>query len=141
MKLSKEDMFCEGMVCTAAAKASTNVLDFHKHGDDVLGKLFFSVHVDAVDSANAGASAVDKDLLVEWETSDAEDFGTTKTLWSKSVAKAGILKGAYIVKDEPLPRGLKRYNRLKFTEASGTKFPDVTAFVHDGRDAGTPYKG
>ena len=141
MNLSKEDMFCEGMVCTAAAKASTNVLDFHKHGDDVMGALFFSVFVDAVDSANNGASAVDKDLLVEWETSDAEAFGTSTTLWSKTCAKAGIVKGAYIVKNEALPKGLKRYNRLKFTEASGTKFPDVTAFLHAGRDEGTPYKG
>lgn len=141
MILSKEDTFCEGMVCTAAAKASTNVLDFHKHGDDVLGKLFFSVVVDAVDSANAGADPVDKDLLVEWQTSDAENFGSSDTVFSKTVDKAAVVKGAYIVRNEPLPKGLKRYNRLRFTEASGTKFPDVTAFIHDGRDEGTPYRG
>ena len=136
MQLSKEDMFCEEMTCTAAAKASDNVLDFHKHGDDVMGKLFWSVHVPGV------TGTVDKDLLVEWQTSDAEDFSSgVATVYSATLAKAGLVAGAYPIKNAPLPKGLKRYNRLQFTEASGTLFPKVTAFLHDGRDEGVPFKG
>lgn len=135
MNLSKEDMFCESMECTAAAKASTNVLDFHKHGDDILHKLFWSVHVPAV------TGVVDKDLTVEWQTSDAEGFASSTTVFSATVAKERILAGSYAIKNEPLPKGLKRYNRLRFTEASGTLFPKVTAFLHSGRDEGVPLKG
>lgn len=135
MQLSKEDMFCEGMACTAAAKASDNVLDFHAHGDDVLNRLFWSVHVDSTDGA------VDKNLVVEWQTSDAEGFASSETLATVTVDKEEVVAGAYVVRNAPLPKGLKRYNRLRFAEASGTKFPAVTAFLHDGRDEGVPFTG
>ena len=133
MDLSKEDMFCEEMTCTAAAKVSTNVLDFHNHGDDILRKMSWSVHVPAV------TGAVDKDVVVAWETSDTESFAAASVLASKTIDKSAVVAGAYIVRNEPLPKGLKRYNRLKFTETSGTQFPKVTAFLHTGRDEGTPF--
>ena len=135
MQISKQDMFCEAMACTANAKPSTNALDFHSHGDDVLGNLFWSVFVDSIDGT------VDKDLTIEWQTADAEDFTGAVTVDTRTVDKAGIVQGAYLVKDARLPKGLKRYSRLRFTETSGTKFPTVTAFIHDGRDEGTPFKG
>ena len=135
MQLSKQDMFTESTAATSAGAVSANVLDFHSHGDDVLGKLFWSVYVAST------SGTVDKDLVVEWQTSAAENFSTATTLATKTVAKAGVVAGAYVVKNEPLPKGLKRYNRLKFTEASGSYFPTVMAFVHDGRDEGTPYRG
>lgn len=135
MQLSKEDMFCEAMTCTAAAKVSDSVLDFGKHGDDILNRLFWSVLVSGV------TNTVDKDVTVTWETSDTEAFSSSTTLFSKTVDKAAVVAGAWLVKNEALPKGLKRYNRLSFSEASGNYFPKVTAFVHDGRDEGTPFKG
>ena len=135
MNLSKEDTFCESMTCTADAKASTNVLDFGKHGDDVFGNLFWSVLAASV------TGTVDKDVVVEWETSDTEAFSSAATLEQKTIDKSLVTAGAWLVKNAPLPKGLKRYNRLKFSESSGTYFPVVSAFVHDGRDEGTPFKG
>ena len=73
--------------------------------------------------------------------SDTADFASTTTLLTKEFAAAGVVKGAYLVKNEPLPKGLKRYSRLVFEEDTGTEFPYVTAFVHDGRDEGTPFTG
>ena len=136
MDLSKQDMFCEGQQLdgTTLTAASTNVLDFSKHGDDILYRLFWSLFVDAATNGSA--------LTVQWYTSDAENFSSETKLFEKSIAKELLTQGAYPIKDEPLPKGLKRYNRLKFTtEASKTAYPKVTAFLHSGRDAGTPYKG
>ena len=136
MNLSREDMFCEAQQTTTTAAASANALDFHAHGDDVMGGLYWSVHV-------AGTTGtVDKALTVAWETSDAADFGTASTVWSKAVPASELASGSYPVRNEPLPKGLKRYNRLKFTSgASSTAYPKVTAFIHAGRDEGTPFRG
>ena len=58
------------------------------------------------------------------------------------IAAADLTAGAYPIRNQPLPKGLKRYNRLKFTgEAEKTAYPKVTAFLHSGRDEGTPYRG
>ena len=141
MNLSKEDTFCEAMTCTAAAKASDNVLDFHAHGDDVMNSLFWSVFVNDI------TDTVDKDVVVKWETSDYETFldgsgnASSTELFALTVDKANVVKGAYLIKNAPLPKGLKRYNRLSFTESTGTEFPIVTAFLHSGRDEGTPFVG
>ena len=80
MNLSKEDMFCEEQQTSADAAASTNVLDFHKHGDDVMQALFWSLFVAAATNGSA--------LTVAWETSDAEGFGTADTVFTKTVAAA-----------------------------------------------------
>ena len=134
MELSKEDMFSESQQTAASATASTNVLDFHKHGDDVLNMLYWSVLVTAATNGSA--------LTIAWETSDTEAFSSATTLWTKTVAATGLTLGAEPVKNEALPKGLKRYNRLKYTgEASKTAYPKVTAFIHAGRDEGTPYRG
>ena len=138
MQLSKHDMFCENMSTSSAAKASENVIDFGAHGDDILGKLFWSLFVDSISD---DADAADKDFTVIWETSDSEGFGSDTDLFTKTIPAASVVKGAYLVKNEPLPKGLKRYNRLKFSESTGTKCPNVTAFVHDARDEGTPFQG
>ena len=136
MDISKEDMFCEKQQTSTSATASTNVLDFHNHGDDIMGQLFWSLYVAAT------TGTVDKALTVAWETSATEAFSSTTTLFSKSIAAADLTVGAYPIKNEPLPKGLKRFNRLKFTSgASSTYYPKVTAFLHAGRDEGTPYKG
>ena len=136
MLLSKQDTFCEKMVLTEAAKNSENDLDLGRNGDDIQHGLFWSLFVDAV------TNTVDKPVTVAWVTSDTADFSSATTLLTKEFAATGVTKGAYLVKNEPLPKGLKRYSRLVFEEDGGTtKFPYVTAFVHDGRDEGTPFTG
>lgn len=137
MNLSREDMFCEALQPEGTTAKYTDTLDFHNHGDDILGKLFWSLFVAA---ASTGAS-----LTVAWQTRDepfADDADTgATTLFSSTIAAASLTAGAYPIKNEALPKGLKRYNRLKLTCGSGTTNPKVTAFLHDGRDEGTPFKG
>ena len=106
----------------------------------MLHKLFWSLFVDAPTNGSA--------LTVAWETSDYEGFvdgsnnASATTVFTKTIAATALTAGAYPIRNETLPKGLKRYNRLKFTgEASKTAYPKVTAFVHDGRDEGTPFKG
>lgn len=139
MQLSKEDMFCENLkIGTSASHTADNVLDFHSHGDDILGQLFWSAIVTGIDPE---AATADEDVTVAWETSDTENFSSPVTLASVTVDSANVAKGAWLVRNAPLPKGLKRYNRLAISEASGTKMAVVTAFVHDGRDEGTPFLG
>ena len=135
MQLSKQDMFCEAQQPTAnTTTVSTDVLDFGKHGDDILGKLFWSLFVAA---ASTGVT-----LQAKWFTSDTEDFSSESEVFATSVRAADDLAaGTYLVRNEPLPKGLKRYNRLKFVCGDGTTAPKVTAFLHDGRDEGTPFTG
>lgn len=134
MNLSREDMFSEDQKLTAATAAvSSNILDFHAHGDDILHLLFWSLWVSA---ASSGCT-----LQVDWQTSDTEDFASPTTLFSKTFAAAELAKGAYPVMNETLPRGLRRFNRLKYTPSSGTTAPTVSAFIHDGRVEGQPLKG
>ena len=78
MDLSKQDMFCEGQQLdgTTLTAASTNVLDFSKHGDDILNKLFWSLFVDAATNGSA--------LTVQWYTSDAENFSSETKLFEKT---------------------------------------------------------
>lgn len=134
MNLSKQDIFCEAQQTSATAAASTNVLDFNAHGDDIYQNLFWSVYVDAATNGSA--------LTVVWQTSDTENFSSVTSAFTKTVAATELTKGAYPIKNEPLPKGLKRYNRLQFQgEASKTAYPKVTAFLHTGRDEGTPFVG
>ena len=135
MLLSKQDTFCEKMALGASAKNSENDLDLGRNGDDIQHGLFWSLFVDSV------SNAVEENVTVAWVTSDTADFASTTTLLTKEFAAAAVVKGAYLVKNEPLPKGLKRYSRLAFEGVSATKFPYVTAFVHDGRDEGTPFTG
>jgi len=159
MKLSAMDLFC-WKKATSTSAAFSNVLDFGTdgnspfepatgnvpvnktggtHGDDILNKLYWCLHC-ATDSA-------DGNLTVVWETSD-NDPGTSANnnaskveVWSKTIAAANLTKGAYPIANEALPKGLKRYNRLKLTGSAGSDssvvtkaYPSVTAFVIDGRD-------
>lgn len=137
MQLSKQDMFCEAVQPSGTTAKYTDTLDFGKHGDDILNKLFWSLFV-------AGASN-GVSLTVVWQTrdepfADAADTGAT-TLFTSTIAAASLTAGAYPIRNESLPKGLKRYNRLKLTCSSGTTNPKVTAFLHDGRDEGTPFTG
>lgn len=130
MQPSKQDMFCEGQqVATTSTTASTNVLDFHAHGDDILNKLFLVVLITV---ALVGAGTV----TIKWQTCDAEDFGSgvVETLLTPTALSATDTAGTFAVKNAALPRGLKRYNRLLFTAADTiTTAPAFTAFIVDAR--------
>lgn len=130
MQLSKEDLFHDGTTTAAGssgavgAASNGDVLDFHAHGDDVMGKLWWFVHTD-----KAGA------VKATWETSDNENMSGATTLVEKT---ATATADSYPFKNEPLPKGLKRYNRLKVATASAST---VTAGLTTGRDEGVPFKG
>lgn len=132
MILSKEDMFSEAQSCaTTTATVSENALDFHAHGGDVMGNLFWSV----VPSAAIASIGV----TVAWETSDAEDFSVAETVFTKTTG--AVAAGEPAIDAEPVPKGCRRYNRLKYTLGDATEGNAFTAFLHDGRDEGQPYRG
>ena len=122
MDLSKEDLFFDGKAVTKATATTSDVLDFGKHGDDIQHKLFWFVHTSA-----AGATTI------VWQTSD--NGQTFTALETKNVTAAA---NDYCVKNEVLPKGLKRYNRLSITTAADA---EVTAGLITGRDEGVPFTG
>lgn len=130
MQLSKEDLFHDGTETEAGsggavgAASNGDVLDFGRHGDDIMGGLWWFVHVDKAGSVKA-----------TWETSDSEDMSGAVTLVEKTATAAA---GSYPFRNEPLPKGLKRYNRLKVATAAKSV---VTAGLTTGRDEGVPFKG
>lgn len=135
MLLSKEDTFCEVQAPTNTANAvsvSTNVLDFGGHGDDVLHRLHLVVQCTGAASGATGA------LAIAWETCALENFASgsvTIPVTAAALAAADLTLGAYPVKNMPIPQGLLRYNRLKFTNGANTwsTAPKVSAYVVDGR--------
>lgn len=134
MHISNQDKFCEGQqIGATGTTASTNVLDFNQHGDDIQHKLFLCVLLTA---AAAGTGAI----TIKWQTCDAEAFGSgvVETLLTPTAISAADTAGTWIVKNATLPRNLKRYNRLAFTVTLGdgeeiTTAPKFTAFLIDGR--------
>lgn len=135
MNLTNHDKFCEGQqIATTGNTASTHVLDFHSHGDDINNKLFLVVLAVA---ALAGDGAVS----IKWQTCALEGFGSgvVETLLTPTaLGVAGTAPGTWVVKNAPLPRDLKRYNRLLFsvTLAEGeemTTAPTFSAYITDNR--------
>ena len=131
MNLSKQDLFHDGTVTAAGANSSTvgeasagDILDFGKHGDDVMGNLWWFVHVD-----KAGA------VKATWKTSDNSDMSSSTTVHE---ATRTATADSYPFRNEPLPKGLKRYNRLEVATGVASV---VTAGLTAGRDEGVPYKG
>lgn len=148
MFLCKMNTFCEDQVLKAssAAEFSQNVLDWGTdgtgkavesvtgltttwgnghQGDDIFHKLFFYVHA----TGATGASVIN----VEWQTSDDEAFSSPTTLKTWSLA-AGSFDLHYPIAGETLPRGLKRYQRLKVDGGTATPLATISAFVTDGCD-------
>lgn len=137
MHLSKQDCFGEGMTVTNTAntaKASTNVLDFNRHGDDILGKLSLVVQCT---KAGTGETA---SLTISWQTCAAEGFGSgvkTYNLTPVALGADDLAKGAFVVRNLPVPRDLRRFNRLVFVNGESEEFetgPVVNGFLVDGRD-------
>ena len=124
MILSKEDLFYDNVEKTSTDSVTGDVLDFGQHGDDVLGNLYWFVH------SNGAAT-----ITATWKTSADAAFTSPVTLATKTV---GVTGPGYAVRNEPLPKGLLRYNRLLVTVSAACK---ITAGLTDGRDEGTPYTG
>jgi hypothetical protein len=125
MLLSKEDMFSEAQAITGTENAvtySTNVLDWGAHGNDIDKELrLFILNTQA--AVGAGAS-----LTIAFETSaDNTTFTTLKSY--TAIAVGGLTVDTFLVKNDVLPDGLKRYNRLSFTVtgAALSTVPKLTA--------------
>ncbi len=126
MLLSKQDNFSETQTIATAQGAtnSANTLDWGAHGDDI-GR-FLSLFVLCT---NTAASDGDATLAITFQTSaNGTDFTTLQT-WT--FAKTALVAGAYLVNGEPLPLGLKRYNKLVYTggAADFTTAPIITAGI------------
>ena len=126
MLLSKEDMFSDAQaipVTLNAATDSTNVLDFKSHGDDIDKLLRWFVILGETATSNGAAT-----LTITWQTSaNGTDY---TTLWtSATFALASLVAGAKLVDGLVLPTGLKRYNKLVYTNAAAafTNTPAVDA--------------
>lgn len=135
MNLSKEDLFHDGTATEAGSEgalgtaAKGDVLDFHQHGDDVMNDLFWFVHTNTAGNVKA-----------VWKTADSVDANGDLVDAVTAVEKTveGAAAGSYPVKNEPLPKGLKRYNQLEVQTSAASR---VTAGLIAGRDEGVPYKG
>ena len=110
----KKLMFSDSQDLTSTAD-STNILDLGAHGDDIQRELTLFVQFrGAVDSGGAST------LIIQLNTDDAlnaggDDLAADNTLWtSASIAKTDLTDGAMLVK-MPLPPGIQRYLRLKYT--------------------------
>ena len=110
----KKLMFSDSQAITATAD-STNILDLGAHGDDIQRELTLFVQFRGnVDSAGQST------LIIQLNTDDAlnaggDDLAADNTLWtSASIAKTALTDGAMLVK-MPLPPGIQRYLRLKYT--------------------------
>jgi len=110
----KKLMFSDSQDLTSTAD-STNILDLGAHGDDIQRELTLFVQFrGAVDSGGAST------LIIQLNTDDAlnaggDDLAADNTLWtSASIAKTALTDGAMLVK-MPLPPGIQRYLRLKYT--------------------------
>lgn len=145
MLISKEDLFCwmQQLEVTAEDEAaSENVLDFGKHGADILNRLALVVRSE-VDAVAGVDDSGDEDeysaLAIAWQTCDLEDFSdgvVTIPVTTTALGEDELSENEYVVKNMPLPRGLKRYNRLSFVNndvAWDEDAPVVSAFLVDGR--------
>ena len=110
----KKLMFSDSQELRSTAD-STNILDLGAHGDDIQRELTLFVQFrGAVDSAGEST------LIIQLNTDDAlnaggDDLAADNTLWtSASIAKTDLTDGAMLVK-MPLPPGIQRYLRLKYT--------------------------
>lgn len=119
----KENQFSDAQAVTATA-VSTNVVDFGtSKGDPAFGTP--KPLVVQVVQAFAGATSV----AVEFETSDTENFASAKTLASSGAVVAADLKAGYKFSMNVLPKGCKRYNRLKYVVVGTATAGKITAGI------------
>lgn len=135
MKLSLQDLFCDKQTIATAATdtASTNTLDWAKHKDDVSRKLTLFCMVDA-----AGTFGTDGTITAKFQTSANNSDWTTL---AETAALLTLAKGQMLL-NQPMPKGLKQYNRVLFTTgvAAFTVAPKFTAGIVNG-DVDAAFQG
>lgn len=129
MMIDLESLFSDGQTPTlthAAVTSSTNVLDWHAHGDDIDKVLRLTV-VNTVAAVSANQTAT---LAISWQTSANNSDWTTLRTWT-AVAASAMTAGTFLINNAALPDGLKRYNKLVYTNAveAFTTGPKLSAFV------------
>ena len=92
------------------------------HGDDVMRLLSWFVWAVTYCTGT---------LTVTWQTSDDPEFGAgnVEEIAERTVGAAEIAKGKYLVNGDPIPKGLKRYQRLKILSNANDPSGKVGAFV------------
>lgn len=95
-----------------ATGVSDNTLDVKVGGDAMTNELMLVVRT--VEKAAGGTS-----FTVELQTSDTEDFATTKVLYNSGAVPLSDITKDGIICAVRMPRGCKRYLRLNYT-ADGT---------------------
>ena len=127
MKLSLQDLFCDKQTIATEVTdtASTNTLDWAKHKNDVSRKLTLFCMVDA-----AGTFGASGTIKAKFQTSADNSSWTTL---AETPALTELAKGQMIF-NQPMPKGLKQYNRLFFTTAVAafTVAPKFTAGIVNG---------
>lgn len=110
MKLSKQDLFSDGQTLgtTVADHASTNTLDWAKHGDDDARALTVFAKCDT-----KGTFGTSGTLTVQFQTS-ANNSDWTTLLTTDGLTTSTLAAGDFVL-NAPLPSGLKRYNRMLYS--------------------------
>ncbi len=123
MIISKEDLFSDKQEIgtTTDVVASTNVLDWRWHGDDILRNATLFVKIDGGGTPGSGTT-----LTVKFETSSDNSSWTELATTGALAAPAA---GAVVI-NMALPKGLKRYNRV--TYQAGTAAYSVTPTITAG---------
>ncbi len=106
----------------AATAVSTHTVDQSAAGDARAG-LYAVLRAD---ETFTGVS----ELTAEVQTSDAEDFASPKTLLAVTVAGAGLVKDAQLLK-AAVPAGALRYLRMKYTVTGAGTAGKLSAFLTD----------
>lgn len=136
MKLSLQDLVSlkQTIATTVGATASTDVLDWGAHKDDLTRSLTLFCKVDA-----AGTFGTDGTVTAAFQTSaNNSDWTTLATTKALTALEAG-----QFVLNQPLPLGLKRYNRVVYTTAVAafTVAPVFTAGIVRGQVDSAPFEG
>lgn len=105
-----------------SSTVSTHTVDQGAAGDARCG-LYAVIKVD---EAFAGVT----ELTAALETSNSEEFSSSKVLASITSAAAGLVQNAVLLKT-PVPAGALRYMRVKYTVNGSGSAGTVSAFLTD----------
>lgn len=118
-------VFSEAQAVTATA-VSENIINLG--GGDVPNRLFLVLRVD---TAFKGCTSVTPSV----ETDDADAFTAAETVMTfPAYPVASLTEGMLAV--VPLPLGLKKYARMKYTVAGTATAGNISAFITDNPGIG-----
>lgn len=121
MNLFKNMFFSEAQALATAE--SDDVLDLKDNGDDLSRKINVFAKIDG------GAVATGVSLQAAFQTSaNNADWETLATYPARTTAQMNA--DGWIVPPQPLPSGIKRYNRLNYTAVLNA---ESAAFTGDGK--------